>query len=34
MFLGTLDATMLENALAGQGLKRAGEATIRVDHNF
>ena len=34
MFLGTLDATMLENALAGQGLKRAGEGTIRVDHNF
>ena len=34
MLLGTLAASILGNALAGKGVIRAGEGTVRVGHNF
>ena len=33
MLLGTLAASILGNALAGRGVIRAGEGTIRPDEN-
>ena len=33
MLLGTLAATILENALAGQGVIREGRGTIRAGEN-
>ena len=32
MLLGTLDAVLLENMLAGSGIIRAGEGIIRADY--
>ena len=32
--LGTLSASLLENALTGRGVIRAGEGTIRAGQNF
>ena len=34
MLLGTLAASILGNALAGKGVIRAGEGTVRVGQNF
>ena len=34
MLLGTLAASSLENALAGKGVMRAGEAVTRAGQNF
>ena len=34
MLLGTLGAILLENLLAGKGVTRAGEGTIRARQNF
>ena len=33
MLLGTLGASLLGNLLAGKGVMRAGEGTIRADEN-
>ena len=34
MLLGTLDANLLGNLLAGKGINRADEGVIRADENF
>ena len=34
MLLGTLAASILQNALAGKGVKRVGEGVIRAHENF
>ena len=34
MLLGTLGANLLPNILAGKGVMRVGEGTIRVGQNF
>ena len=34
MLLGTLAGSILGNALAGRGVIRAGESTIRAGENF
>ena len=34
MLLGTLAASILRNALSGQGIIRAGDGTIRAGQNF
>ena len=34
MLVGTLGASLLENLLTDKGTRRAGEGTIRPDHDF
>ena len=34
MLLGTLALSMLKNALAGRGVIRAGEETLKIGQNF
>ena len=34
MLLGTLAASLLESGLAGKGVVKTGEGTIRAGHDF